>query len=335
MKLTATEIAAQIGARLEGDPHVTLSGIASPEAAGAEDLVYLDSAKFLERVENSRARCVVTSEQNRVAGKTMLLVANPKLGFAKAASLLAPAAAIAVNIHPTAVIDATAVLGDHVAVGPYAVIEAGASIGEGTQVGPHCVIGANASLGAHCRLHARVTLYPGARLGNRVTLHAGAVVGSDGFGYVFGDGRFWPFPQIGTVALDDDVEVGANSTIDRGSLAQTRIAKGTKLDNLVHVAHNVQIGEHTVVAAQTGISGSSTLGKNVLVGGQVGIADNCEIQDGVVLGAQAGIPSGKTIRRGQVVWGTPARPLEKFKQQYAWFARLPELAERVKKLEGR
>jgi len=335
MTFTAAEIATRIGAQLAGDGSATLAGLAAPESAGPQDLIYLDSPKYCERVQASAARCVVTSEQNKIAGKTLLLVANPKLAFAKAAPFLAPAPAPVPGVHPTALVDATATLAAGVSVGPYAVIGAGAQIGAGTRIDAHCVIGANASLGENCWVHARVTLYPGARLGHRVIIHAGAVIGSDGFGYVFGEGRFWPFPQVGTVELADDVEVGANSTIDRGSLGHTRIGQGTKLDNLVHIAHNVQIGEHCVVAAQTGISGSSSVGHGVLMGGQVGIADNCKIEDGAVLGAQAGIPTGKTIRKGHVVWGTPARPLEKFKQQYAWYARLPELAERLRKLEQR
>jgi len=161
------------------------------------------------------------------------------------------------------------------------------------------------------------------------------VIGGDGFGYVFGEERQWKFPQVGGVEIGVDVELGCNTTIDRGSLETTRIATGVKIDNLVQVAHNVEIGEHSVIAAQTGISGSSRLGKGVVVGGQVGIADHCTLEDGAMAGAQAGIPTGKTIRGGQVVWGTPARPLDRFKEQYAWFARLPELAERLRKLESR
>jgi len=180
-----------------------------------------------------------------------------------------------------------------------------------------------------------VTLYAGVTLGERVVVHSGTVIGSDGFGYVFGEGRHWKFPQVGTVEIADDVEIGANTTIDRGALETTRIGPGVKIDNLVQVAHNVTIGEHTVVAAQTGISGSSAIGKNVVIAGQVGIADHCRLEDGAVAGAQAGIPTGKTIRSGQTVWGTPARPLARFKEQYAWFARLPELAERIHKLERR
>jgi UDP-3-O-[3-hydroxymyristoyl] glucosamine N-acyltransferase len=173
------------------------------------------------------------------------------------------------------------------------------------------------------------------RIGNRVEIHAGAVVGADGFGYAYGEGRQWKFPQAGIVEIGDDVEIGANTTIDRGSLDDTRIAEGVKIDNLVHVGHNVQIGAHTVIAAQTGISGSSVIGHHVIVGGQVGIADHCRLEDNSIAGAQAGIPTGKTIRSGQVVWGTPARPLDRFKEQYAWFARLPELGARIKKLEGK
>jgi len=178
-----------------------------------------------------------------------------------------------------------------------------------------------------------VTLYAGVRIGNRVEIHSGAVIGADGFGYAFDGERYWKFPQAGIVEIGDDVEVGANATIDRGSLDDTRIAEGVKLDNLVHVGHNVQIGVHTVVAAQTGISGSSKLGHHVVCGGQVGIADHCTLEDRSIAGAQAGIPTGKTIRSGQTVWGTPARPLDKFKEAYVWFARLPEIGARIKKIE--
>jgi UDP-3-O-[3-hydroxymyristoyl] glucosamine N-acyltransferase len=159
------------------------------------------------------------------------------------------------------------------------------------------------------------------------------VIGGDGFGYVFGDNRHVKFPQIGGVEIDDDVEIGCNSTIDRGSLDRTHVGVGVKIDNLVQIAHNVGIGENSVVAAQTGISGSSILGAGVVLGGQVGIADHCKLEDGSIVGAQAGVPTGKTIRRGQTVWGTPARPIERFKEQYGWIARLPELAERLAKLE--
>ena len=220
-------------------------------------------------------------------------------------------------------------------MGPYAVIEDDVQIGAGTEIGAFCFLGRGARLGEGCRLYPRVTLYAGAQPRKP---RDSAFRRRDRLGRLWlcaEGGKRRKFPQVGEVEIRDDVEIGANTTIDRGSLDRTEIGAGTKLDNLVHVAHNVSIGENTVIAAQTGISGSSVIGKNVAIGGQVGIADHCEIEDGAVIGAQAGIPPGKIVRSGQIVWGTPARPLDKFKKQFAWFSRLPELAERVKKLESR
>ncbi len=335
MTRTARELAQFLGAILEGDSAQKVAGIASPESAGPADLIYVDSPKQLDRAVRSAARCVIVALEAAVEGKTLLRAPNPKLAFAKAAAWLLPEPRIVEGIHPTAVISSQAHLAAGVAVGPYAVVEDGAEIGAGTQIGAHCVVGRGARLGEQCRLYPHVTLYAGARLGARVVVHSGAVIGSDGFGYVFGDGRYWKFPQVGTVEIGDDVEIGANTCIDRGALDATRIAAGTKLDNLVQVGHNVSIGEHTVIVSQTGISGSSTVGKNAVIGGQVGIADHCHIEDGAICGAQAGIPSGKTIRAGQTVWGTPARPLEKFKEQYAWFSRLPEIGDFFRRLKAR
>jgi UDP-3-O-[3-hydroxymyristoyl] glucosamine N-acyltransferase len=333
MSHTAQEVARHLGAELEGDGAVLISGVASPETASESDLIYVDSPKHAGRAIASRARCAIAPPGIQLPGKTLLRTALPKLAFAKAAGWLLPAHSVARGVHATAIIATRVRLATDVGVGPYAVIEDDAEIGPGTEIGAHCFVGRGARLGEHCRIYPRVTLYAGARLGNRVIVHSGAVIGSDGFGYVFGNGRHWKFPQAGGVEIGDDVEIGANTTIDRGSLGVTRIGAGVKLDNLVQVAHNVEIGEHSVVAAQTGISGSSVIGMNVVIGGQVGIADHCRLEDGCVAGAQAGIPTGKTIRSGQIVWGTPARPLERFKEQYAWFARLPELAERLKRLE--
>jgi UDP-3-O-[3-hydroxymyristoyl] glucosamine N-acyltransferase len=265
----------------------------------------------------------------------LLRAANPKLAFARAAGWLLPPTPIARGVHPTAVIAPSAQLAPGVSVGPYAVIEDGVKIGAGTEIGAFCFLGQAARLGEGCRLYPRVTLYAGVHIANRVIVHSGVVIGSDGFGYVPEGGKRWKFPQVGEVYIQEDVEIGANATIDRGSLDHTEIGAGTKLDNLVHVAHNVVIGENTVIAAQTGVSGSSSIGRNVAIGGQVGIADHCQIEDDAIVGAQAGIPSGKIVRRRQIVWGTPARPLEKFKRQFAWFSRLPELAERIKRLEDR
>lgn len=335
MTKTAGELAKAIGAELNGDKDFEVRGVAAPERAGAHDLIYVEATKHAERAVTSAAECVIAGNDVTVRGKTVLRHGQPKVAFAKAAAVLVERGPIAAGIHATAIVAPLAYIGKNVGIGPYAVIGEDAHVGEGTQIGAHCVIGAGCWIGDNCRLHPHVTVYARARVGHRVEIHAGTVIGADGFGYVYGDGRYWKFPQIGIVQIGDDVEIGANATIDRGSLDDTRIAEGVKLDNQVHVGHNVQIGAHTVIAAQTGISGSSRVGHHVVVGGQVGIADHCTLEDGAIAGAQAGIPTGKTIRAGQTVWGTPAREIGKFKEAYAWYARLPELGARLKELESR
>jgi UDP-3-O-[3-hydroxymyristoyl] glucosamine N-acyltransferase len=330
---TAGEVAEHLSAKILGDGHAPISGVANPESANAEDLIYADSPRQVERAAASAARCVLAIRGADLSGKTVLEVENPKLAFAKAAAWLLPRPPLRPEIHPTAIVAATARLAPNIRVGPYVVIEDEVEIGTGTAVDAFCFVGRDARLGENCWLHPRVTLYAGARLADRVEVHSGAVIGGDGFGYVFGDDRHIKFPQIGSVEIGNDVEIGCNTTIDRGSLDATQIGTGVKIDNLVQVAHNVRIGRNTVVAAQVGISGSCTVGTQVLIGGQVGIAPHCTLEDDAIIGAQAGIPSNKTIRRGQTVWGTPARPFARFKEQYGWLSRLPELAERVRKLE--
>ena len=332
MARTAGELAEHLESRIEGDALVTISGVASPERAGAEDLIYLDSPRRAKAATASAARCVIAQPGVRIAGKTIIEASQPKLAFARAAVWLAPNRLPDTGIHRTAIVTPGAELAQDVFVGPYVVIEAGVQVGAGTAIEAFCFLGQGSRVGAHCHLHPRVTLYAGARLGNRVEVHSGAVIGGDGFGYVFAEGRHWKFPQTGGLEIEDDVEIGCNTTIDRGSLETTRIGQGAKIDNLVQVAHNVEIGEHSVIAAQTGVSGSSRVGKNVSIGGQAGIGDHCTIEDGSSVGGQAGVLPGKRIRSGQIVWGTPARPLDKFKEQYACLTRLPELAEHVRKL---
>lgn len=335
MTRTAGELSNAIGARIEGDAAVELRGVAAPERAGARDLIYLESAKYAARVAASAAVCVIAPESVVLREKTVLRHAQPKVAFAKAAALLVEPKPISAGIHPTAIVPSLARIGAGVSIGPYTVIGEDVHIGDGTQIGAHTSIAAGCWIGQGCRIHPRVTLYGGVRLGDRVEIHAGAVIGADGFGYAYGEGRYWKFPQVGIVELGDDVEIGANSTIDRGSLDDTRIAEGVKLDNLVHVGHNCQIGAHTVIAALTGISGSCVFGKGVVIGGQAGFGEHCHLEDGAVIGGQSGVLGGKLIRSGQTVWGTPARSLDKFKEQYVWYTRLPELAARIKDLEGK
>src|SRR6202140_1463714 len=333
MRWTAGELAKAIEARLEGEGTREITVVAAPERAGAKQLIYVESAKYAERAAGSAASCVVAAEGIALPEKTVLRIAKPKVGFAKAAALLMERAPITTGIHTTAIVAALARIGANVSIGPYAVIGEDAHIGDGTQIGAHTVIGAGCWVGENCRIHPRVTFYAGVRVGNRVEIHAGAVLGADGFGFAFDGERYWKFPQAGLVEIADDVEIGANTTIDRGSLDDTRIAEGVKLDNLVHVGHNCQIGAHSVIAAQAGLSGSCVFGKRVVVGGQGGFGERCKLEDGSVIGGQSGVLGGKTIRSGETVWGTLARSLEKFKELFAWYGRLPELAARIKGIE--
>ncbi len=333
MTRTARELAQYLGANLVGDERAPLAGVAGPERARPSDLIYLDAPRHTERAASSAAKCALARPGTRLAGKTILEIAEPKFAFAKAARWLLPEPEPAPGVHPTAIIAPEAKIAARVSIGPYVVIEDAVQIGAGSAIEAFCFVGRGASMGEDCHLHPRVTLYAGAKLANRVEIHSGVVIGADGFGYVYGEGRHWKFPQLGAVEIGDDVEIGPNTTIDRGSLDVTRIGDGVKIDNLVQIAHNVRVGDHSVIAAQTGISGSSTIGARAVVGGQVGIGNQCKIEDGAIVASQAGIASGKTIRSGQTVWGTPARPLQKFKEQYGWLARLPALAARVKRLE--
>ena len=333
MPRTAREVANLIGASVVGDPEVALAGCSAPESATPEDLIFVDSAKHVSAAHQSRAKCVIAPEGIALDAKTVLRARNAKLAFAKAAAILHPEQLIAQGIHPSAIISKSAKLGANAAVGPYAVIEDGAEVGANSQIGPYCFIGANAKLGPDCRLHVRVSLYAGVKIGARALIHSGVVIGADGFGLVDDNGKYVKFPQLGTVIIGDDAEIGANTTIDRGALGATTLGDDVKLDNLVHIAHNVQIGSHTAISAQTGIAGSTIVGKNCVIGGQVGMGDHCTLEDGAILGSKCGVLPGKIIKGGAPVWGIPAKPLDKYKEVHFWYDRLPELADRVRKLE--
>lgn len=326
------ELAAQLGAELvlpagAGDASaIEIGSVAAHSHAVERELVFAENEAAVAAAYASRAGAVITSRE--LAGdrgsKPVLLVSHPKLAFARAAELLTPLHEQQ-GIHASAYIDADASLEVGVSVGPNAVIQPGVRIGAYTRIDAGVVIGANVHVGRSCHLYPRVVLYSGTRLGNGVIVHAGAVLGSDGFGYVRDNasGEYAKFPQQGRLVIEDDVEIGANTTIDRGALEETRIGRGTKLDNLVHVGHNVSIGRNVVIAAQTGVSGSSTIADGAIVGGQVGIADHVQIGPGAILGAQAGIPSGKRIHGpGVVFWGTPARPIKDYLKELATLARL-------------
>jgi UDP-3-O-[3-hydroxymyristoyl] glucosamine N-acyltransferase len=321
------DVADAIGAEIEGREDVAIARVASALSADADSLVFAeDEAALKSALASNAAAVLVTAEVSKLAGasKPLLIMQQPRLGFARAARLLRSENR-STGVHATAIVAPDAVLGENVSIGAYAVIGAGARIGAGTAIGEGAVIGPGARMGGSCRIYPRVVLYAGVTLGKRVVVHAGAVLGADGFGYVrdAATGEYLQFPQQGTLVIEDDVEIGANATVDRGALQETRIACGVKLDNLVHVGHNVSIGKNVVIAAQTGVSGSSVIGDEAIVGGQVGIADHVVIGEKVILGAQSGIPSRKKLRGpGVVFWGTPARPIKDYLKELAALARL-------------
>ncbi|MFZ0804181.1 MAG: UDP-3-O-(3-hydroxymyristoyl)glucosamine N-acyltransferase [Terriglobales bacterium] len=327
MERSAKEVADLVHARLVGDGSTRLRGIASVASASPGDLVFVEDEKNLARALQSKASAVIAGEfaTGKTSAKPLLIHSQPRMGFARAAELFKPLSEAKPGVHPSAVVHASANLGKNVTVAERVVIGEGAKVGDGTRMGAGCVLGANVSVGRDCELYPNVTIYPAVRLGDRVIVHAGAVLGSDGFGYVRDreTGRYEKFPQIGRLEIEDDVEIGANSTIDRGALEVTRIGRGTKIDNLVHVGHNCQIGEDVVIAAQTGLSGSITIEKNVVLGGQVGIGEHARIAEGVMLGGQGGVLPNKVLRgSGVAFWGTPAKPVREYLKQLAALARL-------------
>lgn len=328
MSLSIEELEQIAGARMVcGSRETSISGVAEIESATAGDLVFVERKKDLARALDSAAGAVIAGEfaASCTARKTVLVCAQPKLGFVRAAARICHAAGRPPGIDPTAAIHESARLGCAVSVAERVTVEAGARVGDRTQVGPGAVIGRDAVVGTDCDIKANVVIYAGTKIGDRVVVHAGAVLGSDGFGFVRDEttGRYEKFPQVGWLEVGNDVEIGANVTIDRGALGATVIADGTKLDNLVHIGHNVEVGRNVVMAAQTGIAGSSVVEDSVMMGGQVGIGDHVTIGEGVMLGGQSGVPTGKVLRgKGIPFWGTPARPLREILKELAVLARL-------------
>jgi len=327
VKRSARELAEFVGARLVGDGAVELTGIASIQSASQGDLVFVDNEKNLEPALQSRAAAVIAGNfaVSPPNAKPLLISAQPKLAFSRAARLLYPKPVRKPGIHPSVMVHLPERIGDDVTIDERVVIAADVEVGDGTWIGAGCVIGRGASIGRNCELYPHVTIYPGVRLGDRVIVHSGAVLGSDGFGYVrdAATGHYEKFPQVGRLEIEDDVEIGANTTIDRGALDLTRVGRGTKIDNLVHVGHNCDIGEDVVIAAQTGFSGSITIEKNVILGGQVGIGEHARIEEGVMLGGQGGVLPNKILRgKGVAFWGTPAKPVRAYLKELAVLARL-------------
>jgi len=326
--VTVGELIERLGGELlRGDPGTELIGVDEVPLAHSLYLVFgQDPASALKAATSGAGAAVVPSDFIPPPDCDLALIAakQPRLWFAMAAALLSIKPEFK-GVHPTAVVAPEAQLGEGVTVGPGAVVGVWSVVGAFTRIEAGAIVSDHVNIGRDCRIHPRAVIYPFVGLDNRVIVHAGAILGADGFGYVRDKetGAYTQFPQQGTLHIEDDVEIGANTTIDRGALKETRIRRGTKVDNLVHIGHNCDIGEDVVIAAQTGISGSSTVGNGAVIAGQVGIGDHAHVGPGVILGGQAGVLSGKTVdTTGTVLWGTPAKPLREYLSELATLSRL-------------
>ena len=329
---TAREVADYVGGMLHGNEAVEIHTVGSLERAGSGALAYAEAA-YLPRLPTTRASCVLVPPGD-LPDRTVIVVDQPRVAFARAAQWLLHRSRPTPGVHPTAIVDPEARLADDVHVGAWSLIDADATVGRGTVIHPGCCVGRGSRIGDDCLLFPNVVLYAATEIGHRVTIHAGVVIGADGFGFVFDGERHIKIPQVGHVTIGSDVEIGANSCIDRGALDETVVHDGAKIDNLCQIAHNVQIGTHAIISSQTGIAGSSTVGDHATIGGQVGIADYCRIDPRGVVGAQCGVPSRKRVPAGEVYWGTPARPLRNIKKQQFYLNRLPQMADDMRRLRA-
>lgn len=319
------ELAAWLDSAFEGDGEREISGVAPLEDAEPADLSFIARGKSAKVGSGSRAGCLlVPLDYVPTNGSTAALIrtTDPRAAIARAISKLYPPKEVVPGIHPTAVIGAGAMVEPTASIGPFVSIGAETRIGPGTSIGAGSSIGDRVEIGEGCVIHPRVAIYHDVKIGSRAILHSGCIIGADGFGFVFGGGAYQKFPQVGRVEIGDDVEIGANSCVDRAALGVTAIGDGTKLDNMVHVGHNCRIGRHVVVAAQTGFSGGVVVEDYAVIGGQVGVGDKARIESRAVLGSGSGVLTSKVIRAGQVMWGTPARPLKEYLQQLAVLSRM-------------
>ena len=328
---TLAQLAQVLGATLEGDPRRLVRGVAPLETAGPDQVSFLTHARYVDAAKASRAGAFVAGADAVALPAPVLRVRAPQQALVDLLNLFHPPAAVVPGIHPTAVVGADARIDASASIGAHAVIEAGARIGARVRMAPLVYIGTGVEVGDDCALGTHVALLDGVRLGRRVVIHPGAVIGADGFGFAFDGAQHRKIPQTGGVLIEDDVEIGANTTIDRATFGDTIVRRGTKIDNLVQIGHNVDIGEHSILVSQVGVSGSSRLGRGVVLAGQVGVADHVTIGDGALVGAQGGVPS--SLAAGGKYLGTPARPMLEAKRIMAAETRLPELLRRVRALE--
>ncbi|HZL13055.1 MAG TPA: UDP-3-O-(3-hydroxymyristoyl)glucosamine N-acyltransferase [Verrucomicrobiae bacterium] len=331
MPFTTLEIAKLVGGEVVGDGNVTLKSFAPAESAQSGDLTFAENEDYFARAERSAATAIIADKKFSSSKKILIHVPNARIAFAKALALFFPERKFDAGIHPTAVIAKSAQVDPTAHIGPLCVVGGRVKIGARSVLQAGNFVGDDSQLGEDVNLFPNATIYPRAQIGSRVRIHAGSVIGADGYGYVLDDGIHRKVPQTGNVVIGDDVEIGAGVTIDRGALGPTVIGKGTKIDNLVQIAHNVEIGEHCLLCSQVGIAGSVKVGNYVVMGGQVGIASHLKIGNRVTIASRAGVMHD--IPDGEKWLGTPARPDREMKRQFIAVQHLPELFKRVAELE--
>jgi UDP-3-O-[3-hydroxymyristoyl] glucosamine N-acyltransferase len=324
------ELASLVDGEIFGDHNLEITGVSGISEAGEGDITFIAAKRFIKELSQCRASCIIVKEPIEGLGITQLKVSNPYFAFAKLLGHFYVKPLRPLGINKDAFVSDKAQIGEDVSVFPYAYISDGVSIGKGSVIYPYVCIGENSSVGAECILYPNVTLREGVTIGNRVIIHAGSVIGSDGFGYVFEEGRYHKIPQVGGVIIEDDVEIGSNSVVDRATTGNTIIGKGTKIDNLVQIGHNVKIGDNAVLVGQVGIGGSSEIGDFVTLGGQAGVADHTKIASGTMIGAQSGVMGNVT--KGAYS-GSFAIPHRDWLKAQAVFAKLPELQKKIRELE--
>lgn len=328
---TANQVAEAVGGTVVGDGGVVLTGFAAATGARAGDLTFAETEEWFDRAEQSTASAILVDGVQKTSSKTLIRVSHARIGFAKALALFFPEPQFTPGIHPTAVVSETAQIDPSAHIGPHCVVAERVKIGANAVLEGLAHIGSDVSIGAETRIYPNVTIYPRTQIGARVRVHAAAVIGSDGFGYVFDNGAHRKIPQIGNVIIKDDAEIGAGVTIDRGALGATEIGTGAKIDNLVQIAHNVIVGDHCIVVAQAGIAGSSKIGPYTVIAGQVGIAGHLKIGSKVTIAAQSGVMND--IPDGEKWFGYPAQRDREMKRQLVALRQLPELLRRIAQLE--
>lgn len=332
MNASLYEIAALVQGTVVGDEKRMVSALSPIDHVMENALIFAEGADNLKLAEASNAAAILVGNDVIQVNKPIIQVANPFKAFIQLLQHFYPEHKSTMGIHPTAVIADDVVLGENLSIGAYAVIESGSNIGNNCVLKSHVHVGHHVSIGENTTIHPHVTIYDNCKLGARVSIHASTVIGSDGFGYTFENGKHVKVPHVGHVVIEDDVEVGANSVIDRATLGATVIGEGTKIDNLVQIAHSVRLGKHNILCAFTGIAGSTTSGNHVIFAANVGVSDHVRIDDGVILGARAGVPPKKHLKQGNIYLGNPARPKDKAIEQELATTRIPFIRKNMRVL---